>query len=124
MVALDHPYIAGLTLCGGEPMELENQRELINVLRIVHNRFPHQNIWCYTGYSLDDLLTGSQHCEVTDELLSYIDVLIDGKFILELRDVSDNNRWRGSTNQRVIDLRSTLALGELTLVKGIPNNTL
>ena len=59
---------------------------------------------------------------MTDELLSYIDVLVVGKFILELRDISDNNRWRGSTNQRVIDMNETRKQGHITMLANIPNN--
>ena len=121
--ALNHEYIFGFTLCGGEPMEPENQRELVDLVKKIRETFPTKSIWCYTGYTLHSLLYGDQHIEVTDELLSYIDVLVDGPFKIDLRDVSDNNRWRGSTNQRVLDLQQSLKIQEPVFLKGIPNNT-
>lgn len=121
--ALDHDYISGFTFCGGEPFEEENQRELVKLARKIHERFPDKNIWSWTGYEYEDLLSGGcKHCEVTDELLSYVDVLVVGKFILELRDITDNNRWRGSLNQRVLDLNKTREAGHVVFLEGVPNN--
>ncbi len=76
---------------------------------------PDKNIWCYTGYLLEDLLFGNVHIDITDDLLNMIDVLVDGKYIDELRDIS--LKYRGSSNQRIIDLKQTLAKKELILVK-------
>lgn len=123
MSLLDHSYIAGLTLCGGEPMEEENQRDLVNFVELVHTKFPEKNIWCYTGYEFEDLVAGGRkHCEVTDRLLSMIDVLVVGRFILEQRDITDKNRWRGSLNQRVLDVKQSLSRGKPVALKDIPNN--
>lgn len=105
--SLKPSYIAGLTLLGGEPFEPSNQRALIPLLRRVHQEYPEKTIWAYSGYTYErDILNpqGKAHCEVTDELLSYIDVLVDGEFILEQRDIS--LQFRGSRNQRILHLSS------------------
>ncbi|MCH5184404.1 MAG: anaerobic ribonucleoside-triphosphate reductase activating protein [Oscillospiraceae bacterium] len=108
------PYIKGLTLLGGEPMEPENQRALLPLVRKAKDRFPEKDIWCYTGYTLEsDLLTGNARTEVTDELLSLIDVLVDGEFIEEQKNIS--LRFRGSENQRLLALRETLDSGKPVL---------
>ena len=108
---LEPYYIDGLTLLGGEPMEKSNQQALLPFLRRVKEAYPHKNIWCYTGYTLEtDLLTGRARTEFTDEILSLIDVLVDGEFILEQKDIS--LAFRGSSNQRIIDMKKTLAEGK------------
>lgn len=123
MSLLDHDYIAGLSLVGGEPMEEENQRELVNFVKLVRTKFPNKTVWCYTGYEFEDLVVGGRkHCEVTDQLLGMIDVMIVGRFILELRDITDRNRWRGSLNQRVLDMKQSLRRGKPVALKDIPNN--
>ena len=107
-------YVNGLTLLGGEPFEPENQRALVPFMRRVKEQFPNKNIWCFTGFTLDgELLRDGSHprCEVTDEMLSMIDVLVDGRFVLDLKDIS--LRFRGSSNQRLIDLKATLSAGEI-----------
>lgn len=103
--ALNHPYIAGLTLLGGEPFEPENQRELVKLLKKVREMYPKKNIWSYSGYVYDkDLIPGgSAYTEVTDEMLSYIDVLVDGPFVEDLKDIT--LQFRGSSNQRILNLR-------------------
>lgn len=103
--ALNHPYIAGLTLLGGEPFEPENQRELVKLLKKVRKMYPKKNIWSYSGYVYDkDLITGGRaYTEVTDEMLSYIDVLVDGPFVEDLKDIT--LQFRGSSNQRILNLR-------------------
>lgn len=113
--ALQPDYIKGLTLLGGEPFEPENQRVLVNFIKKVRDKFPQKSIWCYTGYLLDEeLLKPSRaRCEVTDEMLSYIDVLVDGEFQLEKKNIS--LKFRGSENQRLIDLKPTLEKGEIVL---------
>lgn len=113
--SLNHPYIAGLTILGGEPFEPENQRVLVNLLRHVRKSYPEKNIWSYTGFVLEEdlLLGGRRHCDVTDEMLSMIDVLIDGPFRQEEKDIT--LRFRGSANQRVIDLKKTLAAEKIIL---------
>ncbi len=114
---LSPDYIDGLTLLGGEPMEPSNQRVLIGLLRRVRAELPEKSIWCFTGYTLEnDLLRGSEsraYCEVTDAFLSMIDVLIDGEFIAAQKNIS--LRFRGSENQRIIDVPKTLAAGTCVL---------
>lgn len=115
---LSPDYIYGLTLLGGEPMEADNQRALLPLLKKFKERYPKKNIWCYTGYTLEtDLLSESRaKCEVTDEILSLIDVLVDGEFIEEQKNIS--LAFRGSENQRIIDLPRTLK-EEKTILKGL-----
>ncbi len=110
--ALSPAYIDGLTLLGGEPFEPENQRALLPFLKEVRARFPQKNIWCYTGYTLEsDLLSESRaRCECTAEMLSLLDVLVDGEFVEERKDIS--LPFRGSSNQRLLDVKKTLATGE------------
>ena len=113
---LELPYIKGLSLLGGDPFEPENQRALLPMLRTIKERFPGKTIWCYTGYRLEDelLQAGTHpHCEVTEEMLSYIDVLVDGRFVAELKDIS--LQFRGSRNQRVIDMNATRKAGQIVL---------
>ena len=109
-------YIDGLTLLGGEPMEPVNQRELVKLLRRVRAELPEKTVWCYSGYTLEsDLLSESRaRCEVTDEMLSLMDVLVDGEFIQAKKNIS--LAFRGSENQRIIDLKETLKRGETVLL--------
>lgn len=111
--ALSPYYVNGLTLLGGEPFEPENQRGLLPFLKEVRARFPKKDIWCYTGYTLEsDLLSESRaRCECTEEMLSLLDVLVDGEFIEEQKNIS--LPFRGSENQRIIDVKKTLAAGEV-----------
>jgi len=112
--ALKPSYVEGLTLLGGEPFEPENQRELVGLLRRVRREYPDKNIWSYSGYTLEKIMgEGHPHCEVTDEMLSMIDVLVDGRFVEALKDIS--LRFRGSSNQRIIDLKKTFAAGEVVI---------
>lgn len=99
---LEPDYIQGFTLLGGEPFEPENQVELVHLLRKIRMTFPQKDIWCYTGYLYDvDLIEGGKvYTEVTKEMLSYIDVLVDGEFIEAEKDLS--LEFRGSSNQRIL----------------------
>ncbi len=113
---LDKSYVNGLTVLGGEPFEPRNQRELLPLLREVREKYPDKTIWCFTGFRLEDelLREGSYpRCEVTDGMLACIDVLVDGRFVKELKDIS--LQFRGSRNQRVIDLNRTRETGTVTL---------
>ncbi|MBP3857149.1 MAG: anaerobic ribonucleoside-triphosphate reductase activating protein [Ruminiclostridium sp.] len=112
---LSPPYINGLTLLGGEPFEPENQRVLLPFLRRVKEKYPGKNVWVFSGFTYEELHTEGSHCrcEFTDEMLSLADVLVDGRFVLAKKDIS--LRFRGSSNQRIIDLRRTRAEGRLTL---------
>ena len=109
MESLESPYIRGLTLCGGEPFEPENQKALLPFVRRVRDRFPGKDVWSYSGYTFEELVDESSpvHTKDTMPLLGLIDVLVDGKFVEELA-----NRmlpYRGSSNQRVLDMRESLS---------------
>ncbi len=107
-------YIRGLTVLGGEPLEPENQPGVLELLRQVRARYPEKSIWVFTGYTLEEhILTRKLgDWEVTEELLSYVDVLVDGPFIAEQKDLT--LRFRGSKNQRLIDMKKTRASGQTT----------
>ena len=102
-------YIDGLTLLGGEPFEPENQRTLLPFVKRVKKQYPHKNIWAFTGFTIERLWREEPHprCEATDELLSMIDVLVDGRFEKDKKNI--RLRFRGSENQRLLDLPKTLA---------------
>ncbi len=109
-------YVNGLTLLGGEPFEPANQRELVKFLRRVRSECSDKTVWCFTGFTLDKELwkDGSYpRCEVTDEMLSMIDVLVDGRYVKALHDIS--LRFRGSSNQRLIDMKKTLLDKQIVL---------
>ena len=113
---LDKPFIQGLTLLGGEPFEPANQRDLVPFLQKLREKYPTKNVWCFTGFRLDDelLAEGSYpRCEVTDQMLACIDVLVDGRFDRDLKDIS--LQFRGSRNQRVIDMNKTRQTGQITI---------
>ena len=102
--ALDKPYIQGLTLTGGNPMD--NVSEVIAICQTVKERFPTKDIWLYTGYTYEEL-----YYKGISRILLYIDVLVDGPYIEEQRDLA--LPWRGSRNQRVIDVKKTLEQGKV-----------
>ncbi|MCI8372842.1 MAG: anaerobic ribonucleoside-triphosphate reductase activating protein [Lachnospiraceae bacterium] len=104
--ALSPSYIQGFSLLGGEPFEPENQPTLTRLLQTIRIQLPDKDIWCYTGYLYDrDLIPGGKvFTEFTQEMLSYIDVLVDGEFIEEQKDIS--LQFRGSRNQRIINLNT------------------
>lgn len=110
--ALRPSFIDGLTLLGGEPFEPQNQAELIKLLRRVRTELPGKTIWAFSGYTFEELTGESRaRCQVTDEMLSMVDVLVDGEFVEEKRNIS--LQFRGSENQRLIDVPSTLANGQI-----------
>lgn len=115
LASLAPGYIAGLTLLGGEPFEPDNQRALLPLLRKLRDRMPHKTIWCYSGYLFDkELLSESRaRCEVTDEMLSYLNVLVDGRFVEAQKSLM--LKFRGSANQRIIDVKKSLATGSVVL---------
>lgn len=103
--ALEPDYVSGITFSGGDPLHMQNREEVGQLMEEVRTRFPHKTIWVYTGYLWDD---------VKD--LPYVklaDVLVDGPFIEEQKDTTLH--WKGSANQRVIDVKKTLASGEIVL---------
>lgn len=104
-------YIKGLSLLGGEPMERENQKALLPLLRKIKKELPEKDIWCYTGYTYQKDIPQT---EITDEFLSLIDVLVDGEFMLEKKNIS--LRFRGSENQRVIDMNSSREADDIVLL--------
>ena len=116
---LEPGYIAGLTILGGEPFEPSNQRRLVPFLRKVKDRFPGKTIWSFTGFTYEKLLTEGEHChtEVTEEMLSLLDMLVDGRFVKELKNIT--LRFRGSENQRIIDLNKTRECGDIVLWEGM-----
>ena len=101
---LDHPYVAGLWLLGGEPLEYINQQGLLPLVKQVKEKFPDKNIWCYTGYTFETDVMDHMYksWKETPELLSYIDVMVDGKFVEEKKNAK--LRFRGSSNQRILDV--------------------
>lgn len=101
----DAPYIQGLSLLGGEPLAPKNQAAVLDLVKQVKEKLPGKDIWCYTGYLFEDLLDGRVG-EHSQELLSYMDVLVDGQFQKELKDI--RLRFRGSSNQRIIDVPKSL----------------
>lgn len=117
--ALSPDYITGLSLLGGEPFECVNQRGLLPFLKKVKECFPQKTVWCYTGYLLESQLLSESRarCEVTDEMLSLIDILVDGKFEEDKKNIS--LLFRGSENQRIIDLNKTLKTGQTVLWEGL-----
>ncbi len=114
---LEHGYVNGLSLLGGEPFEPQNQRALLPFVKRVREKFPKKNIWCYTGFVFDEktglLKERAKNTECTAELIRNLDVLVDGPFVDELKDIS--LVFRGSSNQRVIDVQKTLQLGQIVL---------
>lgn len=110
-------YISGLTVLGGEPFEPENQATVVGLLKRVKEEYPDKNIWVYSGYLFEELMgkiPSHARCEVTDEMLSYIDILVDGEFVEAKKDISLH--FRGSSNQRIIDVKKTLETGEISLI--------
>lgn len=116
--SLEPAYVDGLTLLGGEPFEPDNQRALAPFLERVKARFPEKTIWSYTGDVYEDLVdpASARHTEVTDRMLACIDVLVDGPYVQELHDISA--RFRGSSNQRIINVPATREKGAIVEWRG------
>ena len=102
---LKNPLYNGLSLLGGEPMEPQNQIALLPFIERVRNECPEKDIWCYSGYTWEEL-TGTMSAQVTSRLLDMIDILVDGPFILQKKDISLT--FRGSSNQRILDVKESL----------------
>lgn len=113
--ALEPSYIHGFTLLGGEPFEYVNQQGVLPLLREIKSRFPHKDIWCFTGYDFEKDILGDMvnKWPETREMLSYIDVLVDGEFVQELKNLS--LRFRGSSNQRLIQVQESLKENKVIL---------
>ena len=114
--ALAPGHIKGFSLLGGEPFEVVNQKALLPFLQRLKARFPEKSVWCYSGYTMDEQLLGDHpvHTKEAEEMLKLIDVLVDGEFVEEKKDLK-SIRFRGSTNQRVIDVKKSLETGEVVL---------
>ena len=108
-------HIRGLTLLGGEPFEPQNQPAIVELLRQVKKAYPGKTVWAYSGYLFDrDILAGRLGPkEITDEFVSFLDVIVDGPFVLSRKNLS--LRFRGSDNQRLIDVKKSLHTGEIIL---------
>lgn len=110
---LQLPQVRGLSLLGGEPMELENVTELLPLCEYLKSTYTNKDIWCYTGYTYEELL--NRNNIVTKEILKYIDILVDGDYQKDKHDLS--LKFRGSSNQRIIDVQKTLKTKNIELVK-------
>ena len=111
---LDHPYVSGLSLLGGEPLEYSNQKGLLPLVKKVKEKFPDKNIWCYTGYTFEKLLELMKKNENIRMLLNNIDVLVDGRF--EIMNRNEELKFKGSTNQRIIDVKKSLEYGNIIVI--------
>ena len=115
------PSVRGLTVLGGEPMEPENQKDLLPFLKEFKERFPQKTVWLYTGNLYEELMgTPGSHfkcLDITAELLSYVDILVDGRFVEEEKRLG--LRFRGSANQRIIDMNKTRESGEIVIWDGV-----
>lgn len=110
---MNHDYISGLSLLGGEPLEPKNQEGLLPLVKKVKEKFPNKNIWCYTGFDFEKDVVGkmAKDNETTRELLKYIDVIVDGKFEEDKRDLK--LQFRGSSNQKIVDVKKSLQTGQI-----------
>lgn len=114
--SLKPSYINGLSVLGGEPFEVENQGGVLDLIRRVKSEFPDKTVWIYSGFTYEELLDGSRAATPTArEILRLADVLVDGRYDKKLRNIS--LAFRGSENQRIIDLRETAKRGEVVLAK-------
>lgn len=112
---LEPDYIKGITLLGGEPLEYENQKGLLPLLRQIHAQLPQKSVWCFTGYDYEKDIMGRMYQEwpETRELLSYLDVLVDGEFMIDQKDLG--LVFKGSSNQRTIMVQESMEAGEIVL---------
>lgn len=111
MLAPDH--IKGITLLGGEPFEPQNQPAVVDFLRQMKAKYPDKTVWAFSGYLFDKDMLSGRLGELTKEFLSYVDVLVDGPFVEEKKNLS--LRFRGSSNQRIIDVPASLQTGAIVL---------
>ena len=115
MKELDHDYVEGLSLLGGEPLEPENQTALADLVEKVKEKYPNKNIWCYTGFDFEkDIAPECEKSNVTKKLISNIDVVVDGKF--DETKMDRKLKFRGSSNQRIIDVPETLKNRHIKLI--------
>ncbi len=116
--ALSPSYIRGFSLLGGEPFEPVNQKVLVHLLKKIRETYPHKTIWCYSGYLYDEDMVAGRLGDpaITREMLSYIDILVDGEFVDALKNL--NLRFKGSENQRIINVPRSLQDGSIVLWEG------
>lgn len=116
--ALEPDYIKGFSLLGGEPFDPKNQPTVLEILKRVKSEYPEKSVWCYTGYDLEkELLAGKAgSIETVEEILGDIDILVDGRFVEELKNIKI--KFRGSENQRIIDVKKSLKQGNIELWDG------
>ncbi|MDD3184196.1 MAG: anaerobic ribonucleoside-triphosphate reductase activating protein [Anaerostipes sp.] len=112
---LKKPFYDGITILGGEPFEMSNQKELVKLISKIKKILPEKNIWMFTGFTYEKDLTkgGCRYSEVTDHILDQIDILVDGRYEEEQKNIRLN--FRGSENQRIIDMKKTREGGETVL---------
>lgn len=110
---MNHDYISGLSLLGGEPLEPKNQEGLLPLVKKVKEKFPNKNIWCYTGFDFEKDVVEKmvKNNETTRELLKYIDIIVDGKFEEDKKDLK--LQFRGSSNQKIVDVKKSLQTGQI-----------
>ena len=111
--SLSPEHIQGFSLLGGEPLEPENQSGVLKLLKKIKEAFPDKDVWCYSGFTFDELIESS---DIITEILQLIDVLVDGKFVEELKDPS--LLFRGSSNQRIIDVKRSMDECKVVLLDG------
>lgn len=117
ITSLTPDYIAGFSLLGGEPFEPENQPDLAEFLSEIKQKLPEKDVWCYTGFLFEDILNGKVgNVDTALKMLQNIDVLVDGKFVEELK--SPDLLFRGSSNQRIIDVKKSLEGGDVCWLEG------
>lgn len=117
LCAVNHEYINGLSILGGEPFEPENQDGVLTLLKKFKQKFPNKDVWCYSGFTFDELCDKrNKNYDKIKDILSYTDVLVDGKFVEELKNLS--LMFRGSENQNIIDVKKSLKEGQIVLLEG------
>ena len=116
--AIDRPHIRGLSLLGGEPFEPQNQPEVLKLVTAFKKKFPEKTVWCYTGYDYEKNILAQNigDPQITRQPIENIDILVDGRFVEELKNL--NLRFKGSENQRIINVKESLKKGEVVLWEG------
>lgn len=110
------PWIAGLSLLGGEPFEPENQQTLLELIKAFKKKYPNKTVWCYSGFTIEEItgeIPSRAYTSISSDLLKLLDVLVDGKYEKALKNIS--LKFRGSENQRVIDVQKTIAENRIVL---------
>ncbi len=111
----DKDYIKGLSILGGEPLHPKNRETVVDIMRAFKFNFPKKDIWCWTGYTIENLL--AENDNDIKSMLIYLDYLVDGQFMEEKKNL--NLKWSGSDNQRVIDIQSSMKTGKLVLKENL-----